>query len=140
MIKKVIKIAVVSVLGFIVVIIFILYSFAKGMCGYEVVGKYISPDKKHTVDYFIKDCGVATGFVNNIEIDGKLILRAEPNNGESAPFKIVWDNNEKLSIRVATNTTSFRTYNKLLNNYKNIEIKLDQKIIDSYRANGIHIR
>lgn len=133
MIEKIIKITALSILGFIAVIIFIVYSSIKGMCGDEIIGKYISPDTKHTINYFVRDCGATTGFVNNVEIDGNLILRAEPNDGNlSAPFQIVWSDNNKVFIGVATSTNSFRIYTEPIDEYKDIQIVLDQKIIKSY--------
>ena len=133
MTKKIIKIAGLSIIGFVVVIIYIVYLFTTGMCGDKVIGKYVSPDAKHTIDYFVRSCGATTGFVNNIELDGNLILRAEPNDGNlSAPFQIIWDGNKKVSIGVETTTNSFRIYTKQMDKYGDIDIQLDQKIIDSY--------
>lgn len=133
MVKKIIQIAVFSILGFITVIIFITYSFTKAMCGDEIIGKYMSPDTNHTINYSVRGCGATTGFVNNIELDGNLILRAEPSDGNlSAPFQITWIDNKNIIIKVATSTNSFRIYKKPLDKYKDIGIQLDQKIMDGY--------
>ena len=134
MVKKIIKILSLSIIGFAAVIAIVVYSLIEGMCGEEVIGRYISPDTKHTINYFVRDCGATTGFVNNVEIDGNLILRAEPNDGSlSSPFQIVWNDNNEVSIKVATSTNSFRIYKEPLSEYKNIQINFDQKITDSYQ-------
>ncbi len=134
MVKKIIKILALSIAGFVAVVVIIIYLLVNGMCGDEVIGEYISPDSKHVINYFVRDCGATTGFANNIEIDGNLILLAEPNDGNlSSPFQITWNDNNKVSIKVATNTNSFRIYTKPINQYKNIQIDLDQKIIDNYQ-------
>lgn len=134
MIKKLIKVAVISILGFIVVWIFILYLFINSGCGNEIIGKYVSPDTKHTINYFIIDCGATTGFANNIEIDGSLILRAEPNDGDYAPFRVKWIGDRHVFIEVVASTTSMRIYKQPLSNYRGIVISFDPKIISSYDA------
>lgn len=136
--KKTIKIVAFGILGLVVVfvalIFFINYLFWKGMCRDEVIGKYISPDTRHTISYFVRDCGAASGFGNHIELDDKLILQAEPKDGNlSAPFQITWINNKKVSIKVATTTKNLNIYTEPIHQHKDIQIELDQKIIDSYR-------
>ncbi len=134
MIKKILIIGTISILGFIAIFIFIIYSFTNGMCKDEIIGKYISPDTKHTINYFVRDCGATTGFVNNIELDSNLIVRAEPNDGGYAPFRVRWIDDEHILIEVVASTTSMRIYKQPLSNYRGIDISLDPKIISSYNA------
>lgn len=129
-----------SILGFIAVIIYIGYSVTQGMCGDNVIGKYISPDTRHTINYFVRDCGATTGFVDNVEIDNTLIFRGEAKDGSYPTLKVTWINDDTISILVATSTTDLRIYREPTVHYKDINIQYDRKIIDSYQKWRMGVR
>lgn len=105
----------------------IFYFFAKGLCGDTQIGKYQSPDSKYEVNYYERDCGATTPFVENIELNGRTILRAVTYGNKDYPFQVKWINSQKVSVTTASSTTSMRIY-KISKDYKNIQIIFDDKI------------
>ncbi len=110
----------------------LIYLFGKAMCGDDPMGKYLSPDAKHEVVYYVRDCGATTGFVDHVEIDGTKILISEAYDGKYPALSVNWISNGEVSIRVSTSTTAIRIYGKPLDHYRSVKISFDPKIIESY--------
>lgn len=111
-----------------------IYLFGKAMCGDEPIEKYQSPDSKHEIIYYIRDCGATTGFVDHVEIDGTTLLISEAKDGKIPALHLNWVTNKEISIEVSTTTRDLRVYRKPLDSYKDINISLDPKITRSYGA------
>ena len=126
------------ILGLTIVVIILgvallIYLFFRGMCGEESVGVFPSPNGRHEVSYYIKDCGATTYYVDNIELDGKNILRAEARYPDGVPFSIQWTDNTHVSIETSTSTENVTVY-KITDTYNGIDILFDEKIRSGRRV------
>ncbi len=110
------------------------------MCGDEVIGKYISPDSRHTINYFVRDCGATTGFIDHVEIDSTPIFIGEARDGKNPALEINWIDNKKVSIEVSTTTNNLIIYRKPVEYYQGISIQYNQKIMDSYQNGKMGLR
>ncbi|MFA6294861.1 MAG: DUF5412 family protein [Candidatus Paceibacterota bacterium] len=129
MIKRIlIIIGIISIL-IVLAIGFLFYFIAKDLCDDTQIGKYKSSDSKYEVNYYRRGCGATTPFVENLELNGKTILRAvafgEGNYDD--PFQIKWINNQQVSVVTTSSTTSMRIY-KISESYKNVKVIFDEKI------------
>lgn len=98
------------------------YFLLPSFCDDIQYGKFISPDGRHEIKYYERGCGATTPFVENIELDGKTILRTVP-----GVYSINWVNNNQVKITSATSTTYLKIY-KILDKYGTISIVFDDRI------------
>ena len=133
MIKKILIIIGITLVLIVVGIWVSIYLFGKSMCGDDPIGKYLSPDTKYEVVYYVRDCGATTGFVDNVEIDNTLIFRGEAKNGTYPTLKVIWTDDNTVSILVASSTTDLRIFREPKVHYRDINIQYDRKIIESYQ-------
>lgn len=99
------------------------YLFGKAMCGDTIVGIYESPNRKHEIKYYERNCGATTTYVHNVELDGKNILRYTYGHQVS----INWIDDNRVSVGMASSSPYMRIY-KILTNYKNIQVIFDENI------------
>lgn len=59
-----------TIVPLLVVVIGTFWFFAPDMCGNEILAEYPSPDEKHRVVVFQRDCGATTGFSTQASILG----------------------------------------------------------------------
>ncbi len=109
-----------------------MYLFTKERCNNIVVEKHASPNTQHVVAYSMKDCDLASGSVNSIELDNILIFRAQAKNTKSSvPFRVVWINNNKISIETVAGTEDIAVFKKPMKIYGDIEVVLGKDITNS---------
>lgn len=106
------------------------YLFGKAMCGDDQFVKYQSPNQRHEIVSYRRNCGATTTYVYNVKLDGKTILRYT--YGESISVK--WIDDKNVFIETASSSPYMKTY-KILENYNNIQINFGQDIKNSYRMN-----
>ena len=123
MIKKIFItfVALISIVALTLAILW--YLFGKIMCGDDQFVKYQSPNDKHEIVKYRRNCGATTTYVYNVELDGKTILSYT--YGE--PVLVEWIDDRNVSIDMASSSPHMETY-KILENYKNIQINFGQNI------------
>lgn len=109
------------------------YLLGKMLCGDDRLVKYQSPNEKHEIVSYRRNCGATTPFVENLELNGQTILRAVTYGNKDYPFQVKWIDNQKVSVTTASSTTSMRIYT-MSKDYKNIQIIFDDKIENSTKA------
>ncbi len=135
MIKRILIIIAVILALIALGIMALFYLFAKGLCGDTQIGKYQSSDSRYEVNYYERDCGATTAFVENLELNGQTILRATTYGNNDYPFSVKWVGNQKVSVTTASSTTSVRVY-RIHDTYKNIQIIFDDKIKSGTKVNN----
>lgn len=132
MIKRILIILGLAVTGTIIGIFSLMYFIAGSMCGEGQIGKYMSPNLKHEMTYYKRDCGAADSGAFNIDLDGTTLLRAY--SFSSNPYTVTWTDDWHVFIGTAASTTHVRIY-KIRDKYRDIEITFDEKI-----KNGVRVR
>lgn len=117
-------------LVFILGLIYIISPFsAEDMCGNKISITEFSPNKKHKIVIFCRNCGATTDFstqVSILKVDEKLenesgnIFSADSEHGKaktdensSISIKAKWLNNNKVIITYDKNARTFKTENSL---------------------------
>lgn len=129
MIKKIIL-----ALGILIVVVVITstivwYMLGRIFCGDDQFENYQSPNEKHQVVSYRRNCGATTTYVYNVELDGKNILRYT--YGE--PVVVKWVDDKNVSVSMASSSPYMRIY-KILDDCKNIKIYFDQNIKDGHSS------
>lgn len=109
------------------------YLLGKMLCGDDRFVKYQSPNEKHEIVSYRRNCGATTPFVENLELNGQTIFRATTYGNKDYPFQVKWIDNQKVSVTTASSTTSMRIYT-MSKDYKNIQIIFDDKIENATKA------
>ena len=136
MLKKILIISGVSLISIAIVMGLLYYAFtmlADDMCGNTQIGAYKSPDSKLEINYYERDCGATTPFVENIELDGQTILRAVTYGNSDHPFTVKWIDAQKVSVTTASSIVSMRIY-KMQDAYEDIRIIFDDKIKNGFKV------
>jgi hypothetical protein len=132
MIKRMLLMLGLAVVGTIIGFFALIYFFVGSMCGESQIGKYISPNLKHEVTYYRRDCGAMDSGAFNIDLNGTTLLRAY--SFSTNPYTVTWTDDQHIFIGTAASTTGVRIY-KIRDKYRDIDVTYDDKI-----KNGVRVR